>query len=80
MVLAWVSTTPLGTAAGTGGVLDHAGLIQADRLVDGPEVGDPVAAGNAEAAWRDLSCPLDEARCFTSMVTYNGGRPLRCLA
>jgi cyclase len=34
----------------------------------------------AELDGRDRGCPLDEARCFAGMVTYNGGRPLRCLA
>ena len=34
----------------------------------------------AELGDRDRGYPLDEAGCFAGMATYNGGRPLRCLA
>ena len=33
-MLAWLSCTPLGQAAGARGVLDHAQVIEADRLVE----------------------------------------------
>jgi cyclase len=34
----------------------------------------------AELDGRDRGSPIDDARCFADMVTFNGGAPLRCIA
>jgi cyclase len=52
----------------------YASLTDTERIV-----------GNLHRAYAELDGvdrggPLDDARCFADMVTYNGGQPLRCLA
>ncbi len=50
------------------------------------ELSDPERiVGNLHRAYAELGgqprgCPLDDAVCFTDMVAFNGGQPLRCRA
>jgi len=52
----------------------YAGLTDSERIVGN------LHRAFAELDGRDRGCQIDDAQCFTDMVTFNGGAPLRCLA
>jgi cyclase len=52
----------------------YAGLSDSERIVGN------LHRAYAELDGRERGCQLDDARCFTDMMAFNGGAPLRCLA
>jgi cyclase len=50
------------------------------ELTDSERIVGNLHRAYAELDGRERGSPLDEARCFTDMVAFNGGAPLRCLA
>jgi len=52
----------------------YAALTDSERIVGN------LHRAYAELNGRERGSPIDDAQCFTDMVTLNGGAPLRCMA
>ena len=61
-------------AAREADLAEYAEWLDAERLVGN------LHRAYAELDGQPLGAPIDIVSAFVDMITYNGGRPLRCLA